>query len=250
MVRQKAAQRAELLHRHAEQLRKQQTFEEEDGGGEGDTERTITTIHIEPDPTALIPDPADLTASVSLEKMGIGSGMRMTERLLIREGLMTYSPMETMRFIGYSLWRSIFEKKIDKMKHMDNVYFSLLDNNFAWLRNSKRPSAHSSSVGGAASLPSANAKDAANQGHTLIVAPGFTADGQLLTAEGMAKLSEQAKEQSSSEFPNAQEILAFTVGILRGVVAVLLGPHTPVVVTSQVLGPSNEVQFIVDFRPR
>ncbi|ORC88760.1 uncharacterized protein TM35_000151910 [Trypanosoma theileri] len=167
----------------------------------------------------------ELNALKDLEGIGLLIGLRLSERLLYREATFGVStPLDVARFVGQQLWKSAFGKKIDRMKHMDNVYFSLIDNNFRWLQGFSRLK-----TGYVVS--------------TLVVCPPGYSEGSVASDEASPSRRERIENS-----PSHKDILVYTVGILRGVTQVLY-PHGSIRIHAT-LNPENETQFILDFRPQ
>jgi hypothetical protein len=170
------------------------------------------------------------TAESTLENMGINTGARLAERLLFRDQQpFRYTPVDIIRFISGPVWKSMFGKRIDKTRHLEGVFFNLIDNKFNWLKCSTRPTQP--------------------QGpQSVTVAPGFTAEGQIQSASTAAPFSSGAATTGpEGVLPTARDMLIFTVGVIRGVVVTLIGYQTMPVITSSV-GSSGEVIFQLDFR--
>lgn len=72
-----------------------------------------------------------------LEKQGIMIGLKLTERLLHREPFFSGKLTDIACYVGYTLWKVIFGKKIDSIKVLDHVYH-LSDNDFKWLQGFPR----------------------------------------------------------------------------------------------------------------
>jgi hypothetical protein len=170
------------------------------------------------------------TAETTLENMGINTGARLAERLLCREQQpFKYSPVDIIRFVSGPVWKSMFGKRIDKTRHLEGVFFNLIDSKFNWLKCSCRPSQP--------------------QGpQSVVVAPGFSQEGQIQPASLVTKRDSDGKSLAADAIiPTAREMLIFTVGVIRGVVIALIGYHTMPVITSSV-GSAGEVIFQLDFR--
>ncbi len=171
------------------------------------------------------------TAESTLENMGINTGARLAERLLFREQQpFRYTPVDIIRLISGPVWKSMFGKRIDKTRHLEGVFFNLIDNKFNWLKCSTRPTQP--------------------QGpQSVTVAPGFTPEGHIqpATTARNNKLPVAEAGGSDSILPTGRDMLIFTVGVIRGVILTLIGYNTMPVITSSV-GSSGEVIFQLDFR--
>ena len=179
------------------------------------------------------------TSESTLENMGINTGARLAERLLFREQQpFRYSPVDIVRFVSGPVWKAMFGKRIDKTRHLEGVFFNLIDNKFNWLKLSARPTQPLGPL-------------------SVVVAPGFTPEGQIQSATASSSVTpplatpvtkggpRQCVEEAA--LPAARDMLIFTVGVIRGVVITLIGYQTMPVITSSV-GSSGEVVFQLDFR--
>lgn len=68
-----------------------------------------------------------------LERQGIIIGLRLMERLLYREPVFGGTSTDIVRYVGYTMWKAIFGKKVDSIKAIDSIYH-LSDNDFRWLQ--------------------------------------------------------------------------------------------------------------------
>ncbi|GET88974.1 hypothetical protein, conserved [Leishmania tarentolae] len=68
-----------------------------------------------------------------LERQGVIIGLRLMERLLYREPVFGRTSTDIARYVGYTMWKAIFGKKVDSIKAIDSTYH-LSDNNFRWLQ--------------------------------------------------------------------------------------------------------------------
>lgn len=182
-----------------------------------------------------------------LETMGVHAGLRITERLLFREPLVRYTPLEVTRFVGNQLWRAIFGKKVDKMKHLDNIYFSLVESQFAWHRCSMAAAAATSSSSSAGTAAVGNQQGGGHQNAFLSVAPGFSADGTVMDLEAARREASAQLENAQRQLPTPKDVLLYLQGVIVGAVDTLLGPGSQAIVGSQIVSGAD-VQFILDFR--
>nr|CCC92453.1 conserved hypothetical protein [Trypanosoma congolense IL3000] len=161
--------------------------------------------------------------SKSVEKLGLFVGLRLAERLLYREVAFGGStPTDVARFIGQHVWRTAFGKKIDRMKHMDKVYFCLIDNNFRWLQ-------------GFTSLKAERVvSNTDNFFHEFTGKPG----GNSETAVCLAA--------KTDGLPHHNDVLRYTVGILRGITQIIYPGGTIRIHASR--NENAETQFVLDFR--
>jgi hypothetical protein len=193
----------------------------------------------------------------TLEVMGIHAGARITERLLHREPLVRYTPLEVTRFVGNQLWRAIFGKKVDKMKHLDNIYFSLVETQFSWHRCPVAVVSTSSTattagvgdgIGSGRMSVAAGGGGGTGSGGGVIIAPGFHADGSVADLEAARQQAALHLEQSQRQLPTQKDVLLYLQGIMIGVVDALLGPGSQALVSAQAMSGGADAQFILDFR--
>lgn len=257
VVRYNAKQRAmqqvrELEERQANRVDEEDSDEESSDIGGAMDPQDPTSKRLTVDSATAVTDPRTLGVEFTLESMGIHAGQRMTERLLHREPLVRYTPLEITRFVGGQLWRAMFGKKVDRMKHLDSIYFSLVESNFVLHRcctpstasSGASPTGSKQTSGGASAGGSAAAVGLAP---SAVVAPGYSADGTLLDADAAVREAKAVVEKSVREVPTPRDMLLFTQGVLRGVVETLMGPGNGAVVLSQTSG-LTDAQFILDFR--
>ncbi|CUG88576.1 transport protein particle (TRAPP) component, putative [Bodo saltans] len=189
----------------------------------------------------------------TLETMGTHAGCRITERLLHREPLVRYTPLEVTRFVGNQLWRAIFGKKVDKMKHLDNIYFSLVETQLPWHRCPTQPtlthdgSSGATRGGGVPSTAGSPLTSAPAPGGP-IIAPGYSVDGALIDIDVAKQHSRALVEQAQRQLPMPKDVLLYLQGVLVGVVDTLLGPGSQALVSCQAMSGGTDVQCILDFR--
>lgn len=154
---------------------------------------------------------ARLASIQSLKAQGIMVGLRLAERLLFREPAFGGSPVESVRFVGFVLWRAVFGKKIDSLKAIENSYY-LSDTDFRWL-----------------------------QGFSKVIGTGEISSLSLET-EG-----EKSSTLKDAEDPYAghKDILMYTVGIIEGAIEVLQCGCT--VSVHATLSADDETQFVITF---
>lgn len=156
---------------------------------------------------------AECEKSQTLERQGIVVGLRLTERLLYREPFFSGTPVEIARFVGYTMWKVIFGKKVDSIKAIDNVYH-LTDQDFRWLQGFPR-------------------LKEADRVQTLA-----TSD------EG-----EVSKDDVAEEAPGPvchKDVLFYAVGLIRGATHPLVGQGNLTV--SGTFTKEGETFFVLDFR--
>jgi hypothetical protein len=189
----------------------------------------------------------------TLETMGTHAGCRITERLLHREPLVRYTPLEVTRFVGNQLWRAIFGKKVDKMKHLDNIYFSLVEAQLPWHRcptlSTTTTSPHDAAGAGVrgGGHPGSQLGSPPPPGGP-IIAPGYSVDGALIDIEVARQHSRALVEQAQRQLPMPKDVLLYLQGVLVGVVDTLLGPGSQALVSCQAMSGGTDVQCILDFR--
>jgi hypothetical protein len=189
----------------------------------------------------------------TLETMGSHAGCRITERLLHREPLVRYTPLEVTRFVGNQLWRAIFGKKVDKMKHLDNIYFSLVEAQLPWHRcptlSTTTTSPHDAAGAGVrgGGHPGSQLGSPPPPGGP-IIAPGYSVDGALIDIEVARQHSRALVEQAQRQLPMPKDVLLYLQGVLVGVVDTLLGPGSQALVSCQAMSGGTDVQCILDFR--
>ncbi|KAH8605939.1 putative Transport protein particle (TRAPP) component [Trypanosoma vivax] len=156
-----------------------------------------------------------------IESISLLVGLRLTERLLYREATFSEStPMDIARFVGQSLWKAVFGKRVDRVRHMDKVYFCLIDNNFRWLQGHVRVE-DERFVPASCSFPS----------HI----PGSTASD----TTALQKLR-------TCSSPLERAVLRYATGILRGAIHLLCrNEHVKIHANRN---EKNEVEFVLDFR--
>jgi hypothetical protein len=207
-----------------------------------------------------------LTAPIVLRSMGYHAGLLLAERMLHREAFLRYTPLDITRFISGTLWRLLFNKKVDKTRHLDNVYFTITDLNFRWMRCTGGVGPSAAAAGTAASsLPvSSTGGSAASTAATaplfnqhlpphLQVAPGFAHDGNLLDASASAREAAAAREKALSGQPEQRDMLAYMQGVLSVVIEAIMGPHHRALVTYSVVAAGagdgiDAAMFTLDFR--
>ncbi|CCW62597.1 unnamed protein product [Phytomonas sp. EM1] len=82
--------------------------------------------------TKRLPTLMNFSTLTSLENQGVLVGLKLTERLLYREPLFGGMPLDIARFVGLSLWKAVFGKKVGSVKMVDKIFY-LSDSNFKWL---------------------------------------------------------------------------------------------------------------------
>lgn len=161
--------------------------------------------------------------SKGIEGLGLLVGLRSAERLLYREATFGGStPNDVARFVGQHLWKTVFGKKVDRMKHMDKIYFCLIDNNFRWLQGFSD----------------------AKSDQIVSAVDGYPYDSSEKYCGGDGP-TDQGKE-SGSVLPPDSDVLRYAVSILRGFVQVMY-PSGPIKIQAS-RNEKGETQFVLDFR--
>lgn len=148
-----------------------------------------------------------------LERQGIIVGLRLTERLLYREPFFSGTPTEVARFVGYTMWKVVFGKKVDSIKCVDNVYH-LTDQDFRWLQG----------------FPKLKEVDRVQ---TLVTSD----DG------------EGTKESEAEDVTGPvlhKDVLFYTVGLIKGATHPLVGQSSLTI--SGTYTKEGETFFVLDFR--
>lgn len=148
-----------------------------------------------------------------LERQGIIVGLRLTERLLYREPYFSGTPTEIARYVGYTMWKVVFGKKVDSIKAIDNMYH-LTDQNFRWLQGFPR------------------LKDV-DRVQTLV-----TSD------EGEGSKDNDVEEAVGPVSP--RDVLFYTVGLIKGATHPLVGQNNLTI--SGTYTKEGETFFVLDFR--
>jgi trafficking protein particle complex subunit 6 len=148
-----------------------------------------------------------------LERQGIIVGLRLTERLLYREPFFNGTPTEIARYVGYTMWKVIFGKKVDSIKTIDNM-FHLTDQDFRWLQG----------------FPKLKESDRVQ---TLV-----TSD------EGEGSKEKDAEENAGPI--SHRDVLFYAVGLIKGAVHPLVGRSNLTV--SGTYTKEGETFFVLDFR--
>ncbi|KEG10048.1 hypothetical protein DQ04_04251030 [Trypanosoma grayi] len=165
----------------------------------------------------------ELSTRKSIEGLGLLVGLRLSERLLYREATIGgLTPLDVTRFIAQQFWKAAFGKKADRMKHMDNIYFCLIESNFRWLE-------------GFSKLRTERA----------ISTVSTYASG---VSEGLEN-SDESTISPKDRIDNSighKDVLVYAVGILRGAIQVMY-PNGPVKIHAN-LNNENETTFVLDFR--
>lgn len=149
----------------------------------------------------------------SLKAQGVIVGLRLAERLLYREPAFGGSPLEIARFIGFTLWRAVFGRKVDSIKAIDSSYF-LSDSGFCWLQG----------------YPRVGASDEVNS----------------LSIDQLCEKDWNLEDKGAAdEYAGHREVLTYTVGIIEGAIEVLLSGGNVSVRGS--FSSEGETRFILEF---
>ncbi|KPI83526.1 hypothetical protein ABL78_7442 [Leptomonas seymouri] len=148
-----------------------------------------------------------------LERQGIIVGLRLTERLLYREPFFNGAPTEIARYVGYTMWKVIFGRKVDSIKSIDNVYH-LTDLDFRWLHGFPK-------LEGAERV-------------------------QTLATSDEGEGSKDTDTEEAAGPVTHRDILFYTVGIIKGATYPLVGKNNLLV--SGVYTKEGETFFTLDFR--
>lgn len=146
----------------------------------------------------------------SLKAQGVMVGIRLAERLLYRDAAFGGSPLEIARFIGFTLWRAVFGKKVDSIKAIENSYF-LSDTGFRWLQGFSR-------VGDSGEISSLSIDGV---------------DGNL------------GEKGIADEYAGHKDVLTYMVGIIEGATEILLSGGT--VSVKGTFSSEGVAQFTLEF---
>ncbi|KAG5477785.1 hypothetical protein LSCM1_05084 [Leishmania martiniquensis] len=155
---------------------------------------------------------ADFEKDHLLEQQGIIIGLRLMERLLYREPVFTGTSTDIVRYVGYTMWKSIFGKKVDSIKTIDNMY-CLSDNDFRWLQG----------------FPQLKESDRVQT---------------LACSEGEGSKDGYIEELAGNV--SHRDVLLYTVGIIKGATHPLLGESNLTVTGTHTR--EGETFFTLDFR--
>ncbi|KAK7195608.1 Transport protein particle (TRAPP) component [Novymonas esmeraldas] len=148
-----------------------------------------------------------------LERQGIVIGLRLTERLLYREPVFGGTATDIVRYVGYTMWKVAFGKKIDSIKAIDNVYH-LSDNDFRWLQGFPRLK---------------------------------TADRvQTLATSGESEGSTESTAEEPVGVVSHRDVLLYAVGLIKGATHRLLSEGCLIVAGTHT--KEGETFFTLDFR--
>lgn len=148
-----------------------------------------------------------------LERQGVVIGLRLTERLLYREPVFGGTPIDIVRYVGYTMWKVIFGKKVDSIKAIDSMYH-LSDNDFRWLQGFPR-------------------LKEADRVQTLAT-----------SGDGDGPKPDQVEERAG---PVAhRDVLLYTVGVIKGATHPLLGQSCVTVTGTHT--KEGETFFTLDFQ--
>lgn len=148
-----------------------------------------------------------------LERQGIIVGLRLTERLLYREPYFNGTPTEIARYVGYTMWKIIFGKKVDSIKAIDNMYH-LTDQDFRWLQG----------------FPKLKEADRV----------------QTLVTSDEIEGSKDGDSEDTAGPVSHRDVLFYTVGLIKGATHPLIGQSSLTV--SGTYTKEGETFFVLDFR--
>nr|CAJ2473707.1 unnamed protein product [Leishmania braziliensis]CAJ2474221.1 unnamed protein product [Leishmania braziliensis] len=147
-----------------------------------------------------------------LERQGVIIGLRLIERLLYREPVFGGTSTDIVRYVGFTMWKAIFGKRVDSIKAIDSVYY-LSDSDFRWLQGFPRLK-ESDRVQTLANSEGEGSKD------------GYT-------EEPVGPVSHR-------------DVLLYTVGIIKGATHSLLGESSLTVTGTHT--KEGETIFTLDFK--
>lgn len=152
-------------------------------------------------------------SSQSLERQGVLVGLRLTERLLYREPSFGGTALDIARFVGFTLWRAVFGKKVDSLKSIGSTYY-LSDDSFKWL-----------------------------QGYEQLRGPDRIYNNSAATDTEL--VDESSASGDEVKYIGHRNVLSYTVGLIKGSVHLLLERKDANVYAS--FSKSNETQVVIEF---
>ncbi|RNF07566.1 uncharacterized protein Tco025E_07327 [Trypanosoma conorhini] len=181
------------------------------------------TLHGEDGPSASPENEVELNTHKDLEGLGLLLGLRLSERLLYRQpSFGEWTPSGVTHFVARTFWKTAFGKKVDRMMHMNDIYFCLIDRSFRWLEGFPKIKGDRTVSTKAVSL-SAYAEES------------VTKDEAAST-----------RDERLGDMPIHKDVLIYTVGILKGLIRVMY-PSGPLAIHANI-NNENETHFVLDFR--
>ncbi|EKG07436.1 hypothetical protein TCSYLVIO_001435 [Trypanosoma cruzi] len=165
----------------------------------------------------------ELNIHKGLEGLGLLVGLRLSERLLYRQpSFGEWTPPGVSQFVARQFWKTAFGKRIDRLMHMNDIYFCLIDKNFRWLQG----------------FPKMRGERIVS---TTVLSPYGYSEEAVAEDEGASPRTERL-----GNVPIHKDVLIYTVGILKGLIRVMY-PTGSIEIHAN-LNNENETQFVLDFR--